>query len=401
MSNSPLHSPAETPSFRAALPAVLFVALIFFMNYTNRAILGPLLVYMEESLGLDHVQSTSFILLLSTGFCIGVICSGVATSKVKPRLIIALSAICGGGMLLVLSRAESVWGVRIPLALVGFSSGFYMTAALATLDSLARKEDWSRVIGVHELSPAISFIISPILAETTARLWGWQGAMVFTGCLSMTAGTLFLLFGKGGEQKTERPSASGIIEAFKHGPVWIFIWLFAMGIAGEFAPFSVLTLSLTAEQGLESEAASHLLSLSRLPSPFAALAGGFATTRLGTKRTILLFLLTQGISLLVMALPLSLIGMPIQFTAMACQAASTAFVFPALFTFFARSFPYNQQPILPSLSLPMASYVATGIFPFLLGACGEYLTFSFGYAAFGAVTLLSILILVFMNRAEE
>jgi hypothetical protein len=61
----------------------------------------------------------------------------------------------------------------------------------------------------------------------------------------------------------------------------------------------------------------------------------------------------------------SIPGMPAQFMAMALQAASTAFVFPALFTFFARSLPHNHQPILLSLALPGASYNSHRAFPVL------------------------------------
>lgn len=385
------------PKFGKALPAVLFVTAIFFINYTNRAITGPLLVPMERELGLDHVQSTSFLLFLSSGFCAGVLVSGFVASMIRPRVQVAISAVFGGCILLLLSRAASPEAIRLLLTFLGIFSGFYMTAALATLDSLVRPEDWSLTIAVHELSPAVSFILTPLLAEIAALHWGWQGAMMFVGILSLCGGTLFLFCGKGGTEKVDRPSAAGVISAIKAPVFWAFVWVFGLSISGEFAPFSVLSLSLTAEQGLDNALAARLLSFSRIISPFAVLAGGWAATHLGAQRTIRLFLIIHGISLICLAAPISLFGKPGVFLAMTSQATATAFVFPALFTVFARSFPHRQQPMILSIALPMASFLGTGLAPFLLGVSGQFLTFSQGFFIFGILSLATLPVLRFFT----
>ncbi|SBW10822.1 Major Facilitator Superfamily protein [uncultured delta proteobacterium] len=373
-----------------AMPAVLFLTAVFFVNYTDRAILGPLLVHMERSLNLDHVQATSLLLFLSTGFSCGLLSSGFVTASVAPRKIVAFSAIGSGIMLLCISRAHSLWEVRLFFALLGFVSGTYMPAAMATLGSLVLPANWSTAVAVHELSPAVSFIFSPLLAETIATYKGWQSAMVVMGVLSIAMGTLFLLFGKGGREKTERPSAGGIAAALKTPVFWVFIWLFALAVGGEFAPYSVLPLSLTSEQGLGSMEASQLLSLSRVASPFVVLLGGVAAARLGVVRAIFLFLAVHGIALMAMALPASLVGKPGLLAAMACQSMTTAFAFPALFALLARAFPIGQQAMLLSLSLPVATYLGGGMVPMLLGVCGEYLSFATGYFLFGLLCLATI-----------
>jgi predicted MFS family arabinose efflux permease len=380
---------------------VLFVAAMFFFNYTGRAILGPLLVPMERALGLDHVQSTSLLLVLSTGFCAGVFFSGFAAAKIRPHRLVGGSAIAAGCMLLLLARADSAGAARLFILLMGLSCGFYLTAAMATLGSLVRAEDWSRTVAVHELSPAVSFIVSPLFAETAAKHLGWQGAILIMGYVSLGSGILFLLFGKGGREKTDMPSVSGVVSAFKRPVLWAFIWIFTLGIAGEFAPFSVLSLSLTVEQGLDSAAAARLLSLSRLATPFAVLAGGWAAMRFGPGRSLLLFLLAHGLALMAMALPFSLTGTTFQALAMMCQSAASGFVFPALFTVLARAFPQKQQPMVLSFCLPLAAYLAMGIGPVLLGACGEYLRFSYGYLIFGLLCLGTIPVLRYCEPEDR
>ena len=388
--------PAETgQGLGKAFPAVAFISLVFLINYTDRAIIGPLLVHMEKSLGLDHVQATSLLLFLSTGFFFGVFSSGFATARFAPRRVVAISAVGSGLMLLFIARSHSLSEVRLGFTMLGLVAGLYLPAAMATLGTLVSQENWSRTIAIHELAPNLSFILSPILAEAIVERGGWQGAMVVMGCVSLVMGTLFLIFGKGGTERTDRPSASGVTGALKAPVFWVFVWFFGVGVGGEFAPFSVLPLSLTSEQGLGSAEASRLLSLSRLVSPFVVLIGGWAATRLGIGRTILVFLLFHGVSLMAMALPHSLAGTAGLLIPMTGQAMATAFVFPALFTLFSRAFPLGQQPMLLSLSIPIASYIGTGITPVFLGVCGEYLSFSFGYFAFGVICLASIPLLRF------
>jgi NNP family nitrate/nitrite transporter-like MFS transporter len=345
---------------------------------------------MERSLHLDHAQATSLLLFLSTGFSCGLLSSGFVTARVAPYRVVAFSAIGSGIMLLCIARSHSLWDVRLFFTLLGLVSGTYMPAAMATLGSLVKSDTWNTAVAVHELSPTVSFILSPVMAETIAAYSGWQSAMIFMGCLSFAMGTLFFLFGEGGREKTERPSAGGIAAALKNPVFWIFVWLFALAVGGEFAPYSVLPLSLTSEQGLSSMEASRLLSLSRVASPFVVLLGGWAANRLGMVRAILLFLIAHGVALAAMAFPISLAGKAGLFAAMACQSMATAFVFPALFALLARSFPLGQQAVLLSLSLPAATYIGGGLIPMLLGLCGKYLSFAMGYFFFGLLCVAAI-----------
>lgn len=378
--------------------AVLLLTLIFFINFANRAVLGPFLVHMRLDLGLDPAQSASLLSLVSIGMGIGMLSSGFVTSILAPRRIISLSLICAGSTLLLISRAEGLGEARVLFTLVGFVSGFYLSSAMATLAMLVEPQSWSRAVAVHELAPALSVIAAPVLAETSANLLGWRGGMMLMGGLSVTAGALFLLWKKGGTKTLERLSIAGALDAYRQPVFWIFIWLFALSVGGEFAPYSVLPLSLTSEQGLGSVEAARLLSLSRFPTPFLVLAGGYAAACWGARRCLFLFLIVHGLALTAMALPYSLTGKALMGAAMASQAMSAAFVFPALFTLFAESFPHERQPMIISLSIPVASFLGGGLTPYLFGLCGKYLTFSAGYFLFGLVCLATIPVLYMFFR---
>ena len=65
--SSILHRPGRTPGhpslppydFRRALPWTAFVAMLFWLNYSGRATLSPLLVSVERDLEIGHAAATS------------------------------------------------------------------------------------------------------------------------------------------------------------------------------------------------------------------------------------------------------------------------------------------------------------------------------------------------------
>jgi NNP family nitrate/nitrite transporter-like MFS transporter len=262
----------------------------------------------------------------------------------------------------------------------------YFTAAMATLGSLVEQRDWSKTVAIHELAPPLGFIAAPLVTEAGMALGGWQNALLGMGCLSLAGGVAFLVFGRGGRALADPPSLQGLGEAFHNPAFRLFGWLFALGVAAEFAPYNVLPLSLTAERGFGQAEASALLSASRLVSPAAVLCGGWLTPRFGVRRTLRFFLLTEALSLMALASP----WLPVTIVAMCIQPLAPAFAFPAIFLVLAETFPPGRQSMLLAVSVPAAAGFGTGIMPQLLGACGDHFSFAAGFFCLGLVYLFSL-----------
>ena len=56
------------PSFHSNIPALLFMAGIFFINFLSRIILAPLLPAIETDLHIGHGEAGAFFLLISLGY---------------------------------------------------------------------------------------------------------------------------------------------------------------------------------------------------------------------------------------------------------------------------------------------------------------------------------------------
>lgn len=376
-----------SPTLRPVLPWVALLCLVFFANYTARSILGPLLVYIEQEMHLAHSQATGLMMIMSLGFSTSLALSSFIVSVIKPRIVIVISIILAGCALLAMSQGESLLALRAAVLFAGAATGLYFTSSMAGMGSLVSKESWSKAIAMHELAPPLSFILAPLIAEAGIYFGGsWRGALILWGSCCIAIGIIFFLLFKGGEQTTERPSWSGVKEIFSNPLVWFFAWCFTCGIAGEFAPFNVLSLHLNLERGLDAEYANKLLAATRLLSPFAVILGGVLAPRLGTKRTMQLFFGLHGLCLVFMGLPAMVLALPGMFL----QPLLPAFAFPAIFSILAEYFDLRQHPTILGLTMPFISYIGSGLTPKFLGIIGDHFSFAAGFIILGCISLLSL-----------
>ncbi len=385
-------------SFRQALPWVLFISLLFFISYTNRSIFGPLLVELEKEFSLDHAQATRLLFYLYCGFSSSMALSGFLTAWVKPRLLMSCAIMGTGVGLFFMSRLENPEFAWLLFILCGFSGGFYFTAAMSVLRGLVSPADWGKAVTAHEMGPPLSFILSPQLAHLVLSVNGttWRTVLLVLAIVSVCCGLLFILVGRGGHEKSAKPSLAGIGALLKSPLLWVMAWFFALGIAGEFAPYSVLQLHMTSERGLSPEAASHLLSITRTGAPFAVLAGGFLAGRFHPRAMVRAFLIIHGLSLFAMAAPF----LPLAVAGMFVQPLITACVFPAMFIIFAEGFKLEHQAMLLGLAMPLASYIGSGIMPALLGLWGNSYGFAYGFMMMGIFCVGSLPLLRVIKKGR-
>ncbi|MDL2291054.1 MFS transporter [Desulfovibrio sp. OttesenSCG-928-F20] len=385
---------AREQPFSRVLPWVVFVGMMFLFNYLDRAMFGPMLPALEREFGISHAVSTRFLLYISIGYSVSMFLSGFSSSKIRPRVMVSGSLLCTGLALHGIALTDNLTVLTILFVLLGFAAGQYFNGGLSTLRSLVRPAHWSKAIAIHEIGPNGSFFIAPILVELGASLLGWRGLVSGMAWISMAAGLLFFFLAKGGDYPAAPVSFKGFTRTLREPRLWLFTWLMGLAIAGEFAPFSVLTLHMIDERALAPDTAAFLLSASRVSAPFAVLCGGWVTTRLGTRRTLRLCLLAYALGMFCMAMPWFA-----PFAAgMFIQPVLTAMIFPPVFTLLAESFPMRDQPLVLGLGMPVASFMGVGLMPPVLGLFGDHLSFAAGFVMMGSLVALSFPLLRFMKR---
>ena len=98
-------------SFRSMMGNILFLALLFFFAFIARFIFSPLMPVIESELDITHTQAGTLFFVMSIGFFVGQVFSGLLSSRVNHRGTLTLSSLCVGIALLVInltSKAASV-----------------------------------------------------------------------------------------------------------------------------------------------------------------------------------------------------------------------------------------------------------------------------------------------------
>ena len=92
---------------------MVFLTVIFLINFIARIILSPLLPTIEKELGISHGQAGSFFFLISAGYVIGLLGSGFLASRSSHRITIVISTAGVGLAAPGNIRRSSLWAMRI------------------------------------------------------------------------------------------------------------------------------------------------------------------------------------------------------------------------------------------------------------------------------------------------
>ncbi|MBU1138257.1 MAG: MFS transporter, partial [Proteobacteria bacterium] len=148
----------EQNSLSRALGGLLFLAGLFFLNFTSRVIFSPLLPFIEQEMGLDHAQAGSFFLFISAGYFFSILASGFVSAQIGHKKTIVLSTIASGAVLLTLGFCTNLFTLRLTLFCLGLAAGLYLPSGLATISRLVAPAYLARGMAIHELAPNLGFV---------------------------------------------------------------------------------------------------------------------------------------------------------------------------------------------------------------------------------------------------
>ena len=371
-------------SFGSQLTPVVFLVLIFLINFTARIILSPLLPTIEKELGISHSQAGFFFFLTSGGYLLGLLYSGWLASSASHRSSIFISSAGVGAMMLLVSYSGSLWLMRTGLVGLGFAAGLYMPSAIATITSLVARAHWGKAIAIHELAPNVAFFISPFVAELFLARANWRAAFGALGALSLLACAAYACWGRGGRFRGDSPFSGAFGELLRMPAFWLIVILFGLGVSSTVGIYAMLPLYLVTERAMEPSWANTLVAFSRVHGPVMGLVGGWASDRLGARRTIVISLGFTGVfTILIGVLTDSPLGM-----AVLLQPLVAVWFFPAAFAAIAMITPPNARNLAVAFSVPVGFVIGGGVIPTLIGAMGDAGSFATGFGASGVLIFL-------------
>ena len=148
-------------SLRSQMGPLLFLVGIFLLNFLARIILSPLMPSVEKDLKIGHDEAGSIFLLISLGYCVGLLASGFVSSRLSHRKTIFLSSLAVGFGLMIVSISHNLWAIRSGLIFLGTAQGLYLPSAVApvpaapaNLEGDLRRSRWiSQVVMFGDRKP--------------------------------------------------------------------------------------------------------------------------------------------------------------------------------------------------------------------------------------------------------
>jgi NNP family nitrate/nitrite transporter-like MFS transporter len=364
---------------------LLFLVLIFLVNFIGRVILSPLLPTIEKELAISHGQAGSFFFLISAGYLLGLLGSAFLASRSTHKTTIVVSSGGLGVALLVVCFASSLWPIRIGLLTIGFAAGLYMPSAIATITSLIAQPHWGKAIAVHELAPNVAFFTAPFVAELFLNFATWRMALGFLGATSICLSVGYLRFGRGGEFPGESPASGAFAVLVRTPAFWLMIVMFGLGVGSTVGVYAMLPLYLVSERHVDSTWANTVVAFSRSYGPILGLLGGWVSDKLGPKRTMVISLMFTGIFTLLLGLsPTHWLS-----AVVLLQPMLAVWFFPAGFAALAMITPSNARNLSVGFTVPFGFLIGGGAIPTLIGVMGDSGSFALGYMITGGMILLS------------
>ena len=362
------------------LGPLLFITLLFYLNFVARILLSPLAPIMEMELGYSHAGTGSLFLITSLGYFFGLFVSGMISSRWTFTQTIQLSVSGFGLCLIGISFSCNYWQIGVLIAVLGFMAGLYLPAGMAKLTEMIPSAHWGMGLAVHELGPNFALFLVPLQVEILLRFFDWQRVLMFQGFLTLGIVAAYCFYDGQGGSRGVAPKLSTFQDFFRQKNFWKLVLLFGLGVGSTLGIYSMLPVYFI-DQGIERGLGNSMLSASRTLSIPVVLIGGWLTDRIGVRRSLMIILITGGVLT-------ALIGV-LQgywlFVPVFLQPLFAVCFFPPVFKTLALSVPAELRNQAVAYTVPFGFLLGAGVTPLVLGMLGDAGLFQLAFIAMGCL----------------
>ena len=364
---------------------ILFLLLfwsLWFLNFSTRTVLSPLLPIFEQELHITHALAGSIFLFLAVGYTSSLLVSNWITPRIGFKKSIAIGFIVLIGALLCLVFTGTYWGLGVVAFLLGFGGGLYLPCALPLLTSTIHPDKWGKAIAFHETAASFSILAIPLLAAAALRFLHWKSLVVVLSGLCLAVTVVFLIRSPDPRPKVEEKSPFSRV--LRRRDFWVMGTLWGFAAAGGLGLYNLIPLFLVNEKGVSIEVANTIFGLTRIGGLVVTFLAGFLIDRIGVKRVLLLSLLASGFSITGMALAENF---PLLVTMLVLQATFMPIFFPAGLVTISKLTTFSDRSAFAGAVVAFGVVFGTGITPTLLGTVADVWSFQVGMMVQGLLTM--------------
>lgn len=366
-----------------ALFFLLFLWLLWFLNFSVRIVLSPILPVIEDEFMVSHAQASSVFIFLSVGYGISVLVSGFLSGRFGYKRSIVLSLVLLSLTTFLIPFAHTFVLLYVFAFVLGFAVGTYIPSVIPLITEYYSEKNWGKAISIHDTGASISILTTPFVAIALLALVPWRGIFVVFACIFLVCAIVLCFVCS--EVKIDNPPRAMFREILRMRSLWIMAVLFAFGVGANLGIYSIIPLYLTKELRLSIDYANTILGISRLGSVGVAVSCGFLVDRFSLRKIMFPMMAVAGAFTILMGL------VSVRYTGVVLflQAVFITGFFPVGLVAIAKIFNREMRGLATGMILAVSMVFGSGIMPYLLGVSGDLGSFRLGIVILGVLVTLS------------
>ena len=370
----------------------IFLLLLFwslwFLNFSTRTVISPLLPIIEDEFAISHAMAGSIFSFLSAGYAITLLLSGFLSPRIGYKRSIVLGFTILTTAVFCLQYATTYPSFAIVTLFVGLGAGIYLPSVMPLLTAIFARDNWGKAIGFHETAASFSILSVPLLTTVALHFFHWRALFFILSMACLVVVISFCIFSPDPRPQTEKRARLSHILSRKDFWIMAILWIFAA--SNSLGLYNLIPLFLVKEKGMSLEMANTIFGISRAGGFFIVILAGFLVDRYGAKKILFLMLLTTGLTTVGLALAQTL---PHLVAMLILQATVCTGFFPVAFVASSKITSFNERSIFTGTTIAIGVIFGLGLTPFVLGAVADVWNFQYGICVLGVVTSLSCILL--------
>jgi NNP family nitrate/nitrite transporter-like MFS transporter len=361
---------------------------LWYLVFSSRAILAPLLPIIEGEYALTHTLAGGLYLCLSVGMTISyLVISGPLAHRLGYKRAITASLLFMT-LFIFLTSCTRTYGAFAALCfIVGLGSGVYIPGVIPIITSAFQPKDWGKAIAFHETGAAASILTIPVLTVFFLSYVEWRSLFVILSGALLTVSIFFWLLSPTPSPREKTPFPWRTL--LHRRDFWIVLVLFSMAAIAGNSVYSITPLFLINERAFDLASANRIFGYTRAGGFVVTLAVGFFLDRLGAKPIMLVSLCVTGLSTIALA---EAEGHWMIVSMMLLQGTASALFFPAVLFAISRLTTLHERGSFTSLSLGIVLLLGVGVAPVFMGWMADMWSFQAGILLIGAATTLTCIL---------
>jgi len=370
----------------------IFLLLLFwslwFLNFSTRTIISPLLPIIEDELAISHAMAGSIFSFLSAGYTITLLLSGFLSPRIGYKRSIVLGFTILITAVFCLKYARSYPSFAVATLFVGLGAGIYLPSVMPLLTAIFARDNWGKAIAFHETAASFSILSIPLLTVVALRFFHWRVLFTILSMAAFVVIIFFCIFSPDPRPKKEKRARLSRILIRKDFWIMAILWIFAA--SNSLGLYNLIPLFLVKEKGMSIEMANTIFGISRTGGFIIVILAGFLVDRYGAKKILFLLLLTTGLTTVGLALAQTV---PHLVVMLILQATICSGFFPVAFVAISKITSFNERSIFTGTTIAIGVVMGLGLTPFVLGAVADIWNFQYGIFFLGVITAVSCILL--------